>query len=120
MSRRRPVPRWWREDHHRLSTTTHAWGSGFRRASRTKGYCSCGARWPDSPRTDNLMADDVRDEWLDHVEEAYYADPRRPSEWRVWFAGGNHADVWADSEADARLGPWNPSFGSVVRVEDVS
>lgn len=71
--RRRPVPFEWREEHHRLETRSHAWGYGLRRVSRTKGRCSCGARWPDSPNADNLTYSDVLDYWNDHVEEAYYA-----------------------------------------------
>jgi len=70
-TRRRPVPKAWRDEHHRLRTTNKAWGHGFHRASRTKGTCSCGASWP-GPGVNNLNASDVKNKWLDHVEEAYY------------------------------------------------
>ena len=73
-TRRRPVPREWREDNHRLTTRSHAWDYGWRRVSRTKGYCSCGAKWPVRDHTDNLMYADVLDAWNDHVEQAYHAD----------------------------------------------
>ena len=72
MARRRPVPIEWREDNHWLTTRSHAWGNGFRRTSRTRGQCSCGTSWPDSPNANNLDYQDVLEAWKDHVEEAYY------------------------------------------------
>jgi len=74
MERRRPVPRDWREEHHALTTRSRAWGYRLRRVSRTRGTCSCGAKWPDSPNVNNLTMQDVLDLWNDHVEQAYYAE----------------------------------------------
>ncbi len=70
--RRRPVPRDWREAHHYLSTSSRAHGHGIWRVSRTKGRCSCGARWPEGQHVDNLVYADVRELWLDHVEREFY------------------------------------------------
>jgi hypothetical protein len=41
------------------------------------------------------------------------------STFRVWFMGGNHADVKATTPQDAAQGPWNPTFGAVDHVEYV-
>lgn len=75
-ARRRPVPRDWREEHHRLQTRSHAWGRGWHRVSRTKGYCSCGEKWPKGERVDNLKYGDVLNYWNDHVEDVYYREER--------------------------------------------
>jgi hypothetical protein len=75
--RRKPVPRAWREQHHYLTTDAHiaggGWG-GWGRTYRTRGHCSCGASWPDSPNADNLNYVDVLEEWKDHVARAYHGD----------------------------------------------
>ena len=54
------------------STRTRAPGAaGIWRVSRTRGHCSCGARWPEG-NSDNLVYADVREFWLDHVEREFY------------------------------------------------
>lgn len=72
MKRRRPVPRWWRNANHSLSTSARRYGTGIRGSMtyRTRGRCSCGASWP-GPGCDNLTRADVLDYWNDHVEEAW-------------------------------------------------
>jgi hypothetical protein len=75
MTRRRPVPRGFRDDEHTPTSRSHAWGSGFRRVSRTSGSCRCGARFPRGQNVDNLDAAGFREAWLDHVEGCYYAQP---------------------------------------------
>lgn len=76
--KRRPVPRDWRDEHHRLTIRARAWGQGFRRVSRAKGVCSCGVRWPASANTDNMTPDAVRAAYNDHVERAYHDAPVVP------------------------------------------
>lgn len=71
MIRRKPVPQAFR-DEHVLSTRSHAWGSGWHRTSRTRGWCSCGATFPESEHTDNLDYAGCVDAWKDHVAEAYH------------------------------------------------
>lgn len=39
---------------------------------------------------------------------------------RVWFMSANHAIVIAPDMTAARQGPWSPSFGSVVSVEELT
>jgi hypothetical protein len=50
--RRRPVPRDWRADRRRLTVTTTRWGgsniAGRGLTFRSRGCCSCGAKWPES------------------------------------------------------------------------
>lgn len=38
--------------------------------------------------------------------------------YRVWFLGGNYADVEAASPEVAGRGPWNPSFGPIAEIVD--
>lgn len=73
--RRRPVPRQWRDRHHHLSLHSYrrygvgGWG---RLADRASGTCSCGTTFGKAAGRHNMNADDVRDAWRDHVEDAYY------------------------------------------------
>lgn len=76
LSRRRPVPREWREGHHELDVRAyrgyHIRGGGY--TSRASGTCSCGVGFgkaAEPPRHD-MNAADVREAWLDHVEQEFY------------------------------------------------
>lgn len=81
-TKRRPVPREWREEHHDLDVHSHSAGSaayGRGRVYRARGKCSCGvefnpSRNPDGTRrnADNMDREDVIEAWKDHVEAAYY------------------------------------------------
>lgn len=86
-SRRRPVPRAWREAHHRLSVRSRvAGGSPIRGGGnvyRARGRCSCGVEFNPERKADGSLryANDmtragVIEAWRDHVEEAYYLVPR--------------------------------------------
>lgn len=82
--RRRPVPAEFRDEHD-LRLRSRAWGRGFRRTSRSIGYCRCGARFPYGQHADNLDAPAVRDEHKDHVERVYYGEATerdRKPEWK--------------------------------------
>jgi hypothetical protein len=72
--RRRPVPREWREQNHYLSAHAHRGyhvrGGGY--TSKAGGVCSCGETFGTRAGKHNRNAADVRDDWMDHVEEAYY------------------------------------------------
>lgn len=72
-SKRKPVPRAWREEHHRLTPgRARARGYGFRRTVRQRGKCSCGVEFPDSPGTDNLSPSALREVYNDHVAREYH------------------------------------------------
>ena len=75
--RRRRVPREWRDQHHRLSVSSHiaggGWG-GWGRVYRARGTCRCGAHWPIGVRVDNMTREEVIEAWKDHVEDAYYGE----------------------------------------------
>jgi hypothetical protein len=71
-TKRRPVPKAWREDNHALTIHCRTWGQGFRRVSRAKGVCSCGERWPKGKNMDNMTPASVRAAYADHVERAYH------------------------------------------------
>jgi hypothetical protein len=74
---RRPVPRLWRAENHALEVYSqrsyYVRGGGY--SSRAGGRCDCGATFGlrAVPPQHNMDAADVRAAWLDHVEDAYYA-----------------------------------------------
>jgi hypothetical protein len=76
MRRRRPVPREWREENHWLRAYAHRGyhvrGGGY--TSRAGGTCSCGAKFGTAANRHNQNAADVRDDWLDHVAQAYHGE----------------------------------------------
>lgn len=75
--RRRRVPTAWREEHHRLYQRTRYYaGGGYAgsREYRSGGTCSCGATFGLDAGDHTATADDVRDEYRDHVEAAYYGE----------------------------------------------
>lgn len=73
--RRKPVPREWRDENHRLDLHSHrryaARGDG-RLADRAGGRCSCGATFGLAAGRHNMGAADVRDAYADHVAESYH------------------------------------------------
>lgn len=76
-TRRRPVPKAWREHNHWLYVSSHYYAQGAIRGSRVyraRGRCSCGETWPKGERTNNLDRETVVEFWKDHVEDAYYAE----------------------------------------------
>lgn len=76
LRRRRPVPREWRFEHHCLEVTAYRGyfirGGGYK--STAGGRCDCGAVFGTKADKHNMNAADVREAWMDHVEDAYYGD----------------------------------------------
>lgn len=82
MSRRRPVPREWRDVHHDLDLRSRYYSRGAIRGSRVYragGRCSCGQTYGLRADVHNMERADVLDAWLDHVEATYYA-PVQPEQ----------------------------------------
>lgn len=76
MTRRRPVPREWREEHHELDLHNHRYGHvrGGGATYRSGGRCACGALFGTLAGRHTKSAGDVRDDWLDHVEKEFYKE----------------------------------------------
>lgn len=75
--RRKPVPRAWRDEHHRLTQRTGYHSGGAIRGSRvyrSGGMCSCGVTFGLSAGKHNMNADDVREAYNDHVAREYHGD----------------------------------------------
>jgi len=73
--RRPPVPAAFRVEHRlriRHRNAGGGWG-GWGRVSRSGGTCSCGAVFGLDADDHTMNAADVRDEYADHVVEAYEA-----------------------------------------------
>lgn len=60
-------------DHHSVSYNTHVTGHspirGGGHAWRTRAYCSCGKRWPDSQYADNYDKEMCEDGYRSHIAE---------------------------------------------------
>jgi hypothetical protein len=73
--RRRPVPVWWRDQHHSLWVRSRYHSSVPQQGIRTYragGVCSCGAKFGSRADRHNMERADVIEAWKDHVEDAYY------------------------------------------------